>query len=91
MTSDDEETIVNTAKAGELLGMKMIYLEAGSGATNSVGQSIVKNVRDAINVPLIVGGGIKDKNQLRMAYESGADMVVIGTALELDPNFLNQI
>jgi len=82
--------IVNTAKAGELLGMKLIYLEAGSGALHPVTSEIIRAVRNMLNIPLIVGGGIKDKIQLESAYNSGADMVVIGTAFEEDPSRIEQ-
>ena len=82
--------IVNTAKAGELLGMKLIYLEAGSGALHPVTSEIIRAVRNMLNIPLIVGGGIKDKIQLESAYNSGADMVVMGTAFEEDPSRIEQ-
>ncbi|MBK5193153.1 MAG: geranylgeranylglyceryl/heptaprenylglyceryl phosphate synthase [Flavobacteriaceae bacterium] len=76
------ETIVNTALAGQFSGKKLIYLEAGSGAQISVSEEIISAVKEAINIPLIVGGGIHSKQQLRRSYEAGADMVVIGTAFE---------
>jgi len=82
--------IVNTAKAGELLGMKLIYLEAGSGALHPVTSKIIRAVRNNLNIPLIVGGGIKDKIQLESAYNSGADLVVIGTAFEEDASRIEQ-
>ncbi|HZJ36388.1 MAG TPA: geranylgeranylglyceryl/heptaprenylglyceryl phosphate synthase [Gillisia sp.] len=76
------ETIVNTALAGQFSGKKLIYLEAGSGAEISVSEEIISAVKSAINIPLIVGGGIRSKNQLTKSYEAGADIVVIGTAFE---------
>lgn len=82
--------IVHTAQAGEMLGKKLIYLEAGSGAQNAVIPEIIKSVSQNIAIPLIVGGGIKDQNGIRAAYKAGADMVVIGTAFENDVNFFNQ-
>lgn len=81
--------ISQTAKAGELIGNKLIYLEAGSGAQNAVSLEIIKNVSNRISVPLLVGGGIRSKKQIDEAYESGADMVVIGTAFENDLNFFD--
>lgn len=75
-------TIIDTALAGELLGMKMIYLEAGSGATEPITSEIIKEVKKNLNIPLIVGGGIKSTIQLENTYKSGADLVVIGTAFE---------
>ncbi len=83
--------IVDTAKAGELLGMKLIYLEAGSGAKHSITPEIISAVKKELTIPLIVGGGIKTKQQLDEAYKSGADLVVIGTAFEDDESFLNKL
>ena len=82
MAQDNIEAIVNTALAGEYLGSKLIYLEAGSGAKTPVSMSIIKEVKKAISIPLIVGGGIKTKNQKQAAYNSGANMVVMGTVFE---------
>ncbi|KJD35336.1 geranylgeranylglyceryl phosphate synthase [Tamlana sedimentorum] len=83
--------ITNTAKAAELLGMQLVYLEAGSGAKYPVSQEIIKTVKANLNIPLIVGGGIRSKNELESAYLAGADLVVIGTAFEEDEAFFNQI
>ncbi|MEZ4801233.1 MAG: geranylgeranylglyceryl/heptaprenylglyceryl phosphate synthase [Gelidibacter sp.] len=87
MSRTDVQQIIDTAKAGELLGMRLIYLEAGSGALHSVPSEIVSKVKANISIPLIVGGGIKTKKQLENAYHSGADMVVIGTAFEENEDF----
>ncbi|NMH86982.1 geranylgeranylglyceryl/heptaprenylglyceryl phosphate synthase [Flavivirga algicola] len=83
--------IVDTAQAGELLGMKLIYLEAGSGAKVPVSEEIISRVNKVLNIPLIVGGGIKTKKQLENAYNSGADLVVIGTAFEKDESFFDEL
>jgi len=85
------QVIVDTAKAGELLGMKLIYLEAGSGATEAVNAKIISEVKKELTNPLIVGGGIRSKKQLDEAYISGADLVVIGTAFEEDESFFNEL
>lgn len=82
MSQNNILAIVNTALAGEYLGMKLIYLEAGSGALNPVNENIIKAVREAISIPLIVGGGIKTEEQKQKAYASGASLVVMGTAFE---------
>lgn len=87
----DIQRIVDTAKAGELLGMQLIYLEAGSGALHSVPIEIIRLVKQELNIPLIVGGGIRTKEQLNNAYKVGADIVVIGTAFEEDDAFFDQI
>jgi phosphoglycerol geranylgeranyltransferase len=85
----DIDYIVHTAQAGEMLGKKLIYLEAGSGAQNPVSLAIIKAVSKNIEVPLIVGGGIRNKAGIQQAYASGADLVVIGTAFENDLNFFD--
>ena len=87
----DIELAYRTAKAGELLGMKLIYLEAGSGAKEPVTPQIISLVKGELEIPLIVGGGIRSIKQLDEAYKSGADMVVIGTAFEEDEAFFEQI
>lgn len=83
------EYVAQTAKAGELIGNKILYLEAGSGALNVVPEEIIKEVSNRISVPLIVGGGIRSKKQIDTAYSAGADLVVIGTAFENDINFFD--
>lgn len=84
-------TIVDTALAGEYSGKKLIYLEAGSGATEAVGQKVIKMVSENLSTPLIVGGGIRTKQQLNTAFEAGADLVVIGTAFENDESFFEYL
>ena len=79
--------IKDTAKAGEYLGMKLIYLEAGSGALSPINKEIISSVKEFVNLPLIVGGGIKSKEAFDQAIEAGANMVVIGNAFENDPLF----
>jgi len=76
------EMIRDTALAGQFMGAKMIYLEAGSGAKTPVAMSIISEVKKAIDIPLIVGGGIRTKEQKQRAYNAGADMVVMGTVFE---------
>jgi putative glycerol-1-phosphate prenyltransferase len=82
MSQKNIQMIVDTAKAGELLGMKLIYLEAGSGASTPVSEEIIKAVRKEISIPLLVGGGIRTTAQRTQAYNAGADMVVMGTVFE---------
>jgi putative glycerol-1-phosphate prenyltransferase len=76
------EKIIHTALAGQYAGKKLIYLEAGSGAVHPVPTTIIKEVCEAINIPLIVGGGIRDKIIMQAVYNAGATMVVVGTAIE---------
>ena len=82
MSQENIQAIVDTAKAGEYLGKKLIYLEAGSGAKFPVNKNVIQAVKDAITIPLIVGGGIKTEIQKKEAFNAGADMVVMGTVFE---------
>ena len=79
---DEIELIKNTALAGEMLGKQLVYLEAGSGALIPVSEKVIAEVKRDLNIPLIVGGGIRNATQLKKAYKAGADLVVIGTAFE---------
>ncbi len=83
----NSDIAVATALAGEFLGNKLVYLEAGSGAKLSVPLETISLVSKNIGIPLIVGGGIKDSQGIEDAYAAGADLVVIGTAFENDSNF----
>lgn len=87
----DINEIVQTACAGMYLGNKLIYLEAGSGAKDSVKPEIVRAVKENINIPLIVGGGIRTNKQLEEIYYNGADLIVVGTAFEENNQNLNKI
>ena len=71
------DKITQTAMAGMYMGNKLIYLEAGSGALNPVKPSVINSVRKNVNIPLIVGGGIRSKNELLEAYKNGADVIKI--------------
>lgn len=82
MSQKDPEAIVETALAGKFSGKKLIYLEAGSGAEKPVAPEIISAVKEAVQLPVIVGGGIRSEEQLQRAYEAGADMLVVGTAFE---------
>jgi phosphoglycerol geranylgeranyltransferase len=86
----DYDLAIATAQAGEMLGHKLIYLEAGSGAKQAVPLEMIKKVAQNIEVPLIVGGGIVDLNGIQKAFDAGADLVVIGTAFENNMDFFNQ-
>ncbi|MBS7252732.1 phosphoglycerol geranylgeranyltransferase [Flavobacterium branchiicola] len=76
-----------TAQAGEMLGNKLIYLEAGSGAKNAVPLKMIELIAQNVEIPIIVGGGIVDLHAIQNAYNAGADLVVIGTAFENDSHF----
>ena len=88
---DKVEIIVATAIAGELIGNRMVYLEAGSGAINPVSKEAIQAVRQAVSLPIIVGGGIRTVEQAKDAYLAGADMIVVGNALEKDRFFMRDL
>jgi putative glycerol-1-phosphate prenyltransferase len=79
---------VATAMAGEMLGMQLIYLEAGSGAQKPVSEPMITAVKNNTSIPLVVGGGIKTMEQLIKVLNAGADMVVVGTAAETNPGII---
>lgn len=79
---DKTDIAVCTAQAGELLGMECIYLDAGSGAQRSIPVSMIREVSKAVDIPLIVGGGIKNLETIDAFWNAGANLVVIGNALE---------
>lgn len=85
------QNIIDTGRAGQLLGMKLIYLEAGSGAKKALTTDIIRGVKTALQIPLIVGGGIRTKEQLEAVYKAGANLVVIGTAFEDDELFFEDL
>lgn len=85
------DKIVSTSVAAAYMGKQLIYLEAGSGATEAVNPNIIKMVSENIDIPIIVGGGIRTKTQLENAFNSGADLIVIGTAFEEDNDALKSI
>ena len=91
LSRNNIQEIVHTAKAGELLGMKIIYLEAGSGATLPINSEIIKCVKAVLDIPLIVGGGIRSIDQLEDAYKAGADLVVMGTVFEENESMFNNL
>ncbi len=82
---------VATAIAGEMLGLKAIYLEAGSGAPQHVPIQMVESVKKNISVPLIVGGGIRTPQQAEAIFNAGADVIVIGSAAEHNPAILAEL
>ena len=82
----DIPTIVQTAVAGQMLGKQLIYLEAASGANKPVSSDIISAVREQLQVPLIVGGGIRTPEAMIRAFDAGADVVVIGNHFEQYPD-----
>ena len=91
LPSDKSEIAMCTAMAGEMLGMKVIYLDAGSGAKKPVSEHLISAVSANISVPLIVGGGITDPEKAYLNCKAGADLVVIGNAIEKDPSLIAEM
>lgn len=89
--NDKPDIAVATALAGEQLGLKAIYMEAGSGALYPVNTSLIKAVRKNISIPLIVGGGIRNAEQAEAACNAGADVIVVGNILEKQPELLMEL
>ncbi len=90
MDRNNLDLVLATAQAGEMLGNKLIYIEAGSGAKQAVPLEMIELVSQNIEIPLLVGGGIVDLQGIQNAYHAGADLVVIGTAFEKDLNFFDK-
>jgi putative glycerol-1-phosphate prenyltransferase len=86
--ADKTDIAVATALAGELTGLKTIYLEAGSGAKHPVNGDMIQKVKRNVRIPIIVGGGIRDTKTLTHICNAGADVIVIGTAFEKNPDVL---
>ena len=89
--ADKDDIAVCTAMAGEMLGLKLIYMDAGSGALNPVSLSMIQKVRKNISLPLVIGGGIKTSGQAAAISQAGADLVVIGNAFENNSPLIAQI
>lgn len=89
--SDKNEIAQCTAMAGEMLGMKLIYMDAGSGAKKAITESMIEKVSQVIEVPLVIGGGIKDPEKAYLNCKAGADVIVIGNAIEKDPSLIKEM
>jgi len=86
-----DDIAVCTAMAGEMLGLKLIYMDGGSGAETPISGSMISKVKESISIPLIIGGGIRTPEQARESCRAGADMIVVGNAIEKDPSLINEI
>jgi putative glycerol-1-phosphate prenyltransferase len=89
--SDKNEIAMCTAMAGEMLGMKVIYMDAGSGAKRPIPESMIEKVAAHIEAPLIVGGGITDPEKTYRNCKAGADVIVIGNAIEKDTSLIKEM
>ena len=88
--STKNDIAIATAFAGELLGMKLIYMDAGSGAKNPIPLTMIREVKKSITVPLMIGGGLNTPEKVEKACQAGADIVVIGNAVEKDLSLLKE-
>jgi len=86
--SDKTDIVTATAVAGEMLGLSAVYLEAGSGALMSVSKELIAAVKENVRIPLIVGGGMRNKQNILDACDAGANIIVIGTAFEKEPELI---
>lgn len=89
--SDKNEIAMCTAMAGEMLGMKLIYMDAGSGAKRAVSEAMIEKVAKSIEVPLVVGGGILDAERAYRNCRAGADIIVVGNAIEKDAALIKEM
>ncbi len=91
LPSDKNEIAMCTAMAGEMLGMKLIYMDAGSGARRAISESMIEKVSSCIDVPLIIGGGITTPEKAYLNCKAGADVIVVGNAIEKDPSLIKEM
>jgi putative glycerol-1-phosphate prenyltransferase len=89
--ADKNEIAVCTAMAGEMLGMKLIYMDAGSGARRPITESMIEKVAQSIQIPLIIGGGITHPEKAYLNCKAGADVIVVGNAIEKDAGLIKEI
>jgi phosphoglycerol geranylgeranyltransferase len=89
--ADKADIALCTAMAGEMLGMKLIYMDAGSGARKAISEEMISLVASNIDVPLIVGGGIRDAEKAYLNCKAGADVIVVGNAIEKDSSLIKEI
>ncbi len=89
--SDKNEIAMCTAMAGEMLGMKLIYMDAGSGAKRAITENMIETVAKNIEVPLIIGGGIIEPEKAYRNCKSGADIIVVGNAIEKDSSIIKEM
>jgi putative glycerol-1-phosphate prenyltransferase len=89
--SNKNDIAACTAMAGEMLGLKLIYMDAGSGAQKSIPTVMISQVAKYIQIPLIVGGGITTAEKAKENCSAGADIIVVGNAVEKDPALINEM
>ena len=91
LPADKTEIAMCTAMAGEMLGMKLIYMDAGSGAKKAISEAMIEKVSSCIDIPLIIGGGISTPEKAYLNCRAGADVIVVGNAIEKDPSLIKEM
>jgi phosphoglycerol geranylgeranyltransferase len=89
--ADKDDIAACTAMAGEMLGLKLIFMDAGSGANNPVSESMITAVSQSTDIPLLVGGGINSPEKAAAACKAGADIIVVGNAIEKDHSLIQKM
>ncbi len=89
--ANKRDIAVCTAMAGEMLGLKLIFMDAGSGALNPVSEVVVSAVKKNIDIPLIIGGGVRSAEKAKALFDAGADVVVVGNAIEGNRELIREI
>jgi len=88
---DKNEIAMCTAMAGEMLGMKLIYMDAGSGAKRPITETMIEKVAATISVPMVIGGGIVEPEKAYRNCKAGADLIVVGNAIEKDSSLIKEM
>lgn len=91
LPADKEDIAMCTAMAGEMLGMKLIYMDAGSGAKRAISEIMIQSVSEKVGIPIIVGGGILEPEKAYLNCKAGADMIIVGNAIEKDPSLIREM
>lgn len=89
--ADKAEIALCTAMAGEMLGKKLIYMDAGSGAKKPITEEMIALVAANVDVPLVIGGGIREAEKAYLNCKAGADVIVVGNAIEKEPSLLEEM
>ena len=88
---DKNEIAMCTAMAGEMLGMRLIYMDAGSGAKRPISETMIESVANKIEMPLVIGGGIIEAEKAYRNCKAGADIIVVGNAIEKDSSLIKEM
>lgn len=91
LPADKPAIAATTALAGEMLGLKCIYMDAGSGAENPVPAALIRAVKEQVNLPIFIGGGMRNAKQVSEACQAGADVIVVGNAFEQNPELIFEL